>query len=165
MFFLLRMGFLLAVVLALLPLGLKGESGRDVSVFEAFGLVQAVIADARGFCDRQPQACDVGGQMVVHFKEKAQVGARWLYEAMGDATATDAPKTDAPKTAGAPAPAPGVTASGLDPARMPSAGQLHLTPQDLLPVWGGGGSLQATPPPASPASVPASAPLPPRRPA
>lgn len=163
MFFLLRMGFLLAVVLALLPLGLKGESGRDVSVFEAFGLVQAVIADARGFCDRQPQACDVGGQMAVHLKEKAQVGARWLYQAVGEAQAPDAAKA-ASTAAGAPAPAG--TAISLDPARMPSAGQLNLTPQDLLPAWGGGGNLQATPPaPALPASLPAAAPLPPRRPA
>ena len=163
MFFLLRMGFLLAIVLALLPLGLKGENGRDVSVFEAIGLVQAVIADARGFCDRQPQACDVGGQMVVHFKEKAQVGAKWLYETVGEARAPE-PAQDLAKSGGAPAPA--ATAAGLDPARLPSAGQLDLTPQDLLPAWGGGGNLHATPPArAVPASVPASAPLPPRRPA
>lgn len=158
MFFLLRMAFWLTLVVLLLPLGLRGGSGSDVSVVDAFGAAQAVVSDAGGFCERQPQACAVGGQMFSHLLEKAQLGAKWLYETVGT-----------PKEAAAPTPEQpvGPAHPGLDPAAMPSAGQLELTPQDLMPAWGGGGALHPTPPASavSPASSPTRAPLPPRRPA
>lgn len=172
MFFLIRMGFWLGLVLLLLPLGLKGQSGQDVSVIEAFGAFQAVVADARGFCARQPEACAVGGQMASHLMEKAQVGAKWLYQAVGEPTRGEAfgqgggPGSSQAIGQGA---GPAGTqqahpaAFGLDTSAMPAAGQLQLTPQDLLPAWGGGESVRR-----APAAVPASttpAPLPPRRPA
>lgn len=159
MFFLLRMSFWLALVVLLLPLGLRGENGHDVSVFDAFGAFQAVVADARGFCDRQPQACAVGGQMVSHLMEKAQVGAKWLYEAVGEPAD---PKNRPPAALAQPG------RSGLDTSAMPSAGQLELTPQDLLPVWGGSesGKPTAAIPRAPAAPAPSGQPpLPPRRPA
>ena len=34
----------------------------------------------RGFCERQPQACEVGGQVAVAIGHKAEAGARTLYE-------------------------------------------------------------------------------------
>lgn len=149
MFFLFRLAFWLGLVLLLLPFGLKGSDGQDVSVFEAFGAVQAVVADARGFCERQPQACAVGGQMVGHLTEKAQVGAKWLYQALGTAGGDGQPGAHPPS-------APG------------SAGVLELTPQDLLPAWGGGEAGRTVLPAAGPGPAvpaPAGPPLPPRRPA
>lgn len=154
MFFLIRMAFWLTLVVLLLPLGLRGESGHDVSVIDAFGAAQSVVSDARGFCERQPQACAVGQQMFAHLLEKAQVGAKWLYEAVGEphrAADGDTPPQSVP-------PAPRT----LDPSAMPSSGQLQLTPQDLMPAWGGGASLQPAP---AAAPTPSGAPLPPRRPA
>lgn len=146
MFFLLRLAFWLGLVLLLLPLGLKGSDGQAVSVFDAFGAAQAVVADMRGFCERQPQACAVGGQMATHLAEKAQVGAKWLYQALGS------------EHDGAPAATPGST-----PA--PASGALDLTPQDLLPTWGGGQNGRTITPPAPQPATQQGPPAPPRRPA
>lgn len=154
MFFLLRVAFFwLVVLIILVPFALKGQDGQDVSVFDAFGAAQAVVADARGFCQRQPDACAVGGQMVTHVVQKAQSGFRWVYEFTGGAQG-------AGKTAAAPAGPPA-------PA---------LTPHDMQPVWGGSDNVQPILPPSMPGPAPAAAqplpfapvpapPLPPRRPA
>ncbi|MGE4371333.1 MAG: DUF5330 domain-containing protein [Xanthobacter sp.] len=115
MFFLLRMTFWIGLLLVLLPLGLKGTTGKDISMFDAFGAVQAVVADAGGFCERQPEACAVGGQMVSHLTEKAQAGAQWLAETLSEQTA----------------PSTNVAQEGEG-----------LTPRDLAPEWGGGGKAQ-----------------------
>lgn len=114
MFFLLRMTFWIALLLLLLPLGLKGTTGKDVSMFDAFGAVQAVVSDAGGFCDRQPTACAVGGQMASHLTEKAQAGAQWLAEALNSG------KANGP-------------ASGHE-----SPESFGLKADDLSPEWGGG---------------------------
>lgn len=140
MFFLLRMAFWVALVLLLLPLGLKGTTGQDVSVFDAFGAAQAVIADARGFCSRQPDACAVGGQMVTHLTEKAQAGAQWL----SDTLTSHAPSA---------APAAETAAPGNG-----TAGTQGLTPQDLAPAWGGGDKVPPAGAAAQPAPVPAKRP-------
>lgn len=152
MFFLLRLAFWVGLVLLLLPLGLKGTDGKEVSVFDAFGAAQALVADLKGFCERQPQACAVGGQMASHLVEKAQVGAKWLHDSIGSAPSGDG--------------------SAHPPAGVPGAGQtgaLDLSPQDLLPVWGGGENGRTVLPqgaqPGAPAAPAAPAPLPPRRPA
>ncbi|MFG1430219.1 DUF5330 domain-containing protein [Xanthobacter sp. V2C-8] len=137
MFFLLRMAFWISLVLLLLPLGLKGTSGQDVSVFDAFGAVQAVVADARGFCARQPEACAVGGQMATHLAEKAQAGAKWISDTLAARESTPAAE---PAAAGTQA---------LSPQ--------SLTPQDLAPGWGGGEKVQ-------PAAAPQGVPVPAKRP-
>ncbi|MDI4658982.1 DUF5330 domain-containing protein, partial [Xanthobacter autotrophicus] len=126
MFFLLRLAFWIGLVLLLLPLGLKGTDGKEVSVFDAFGAVQALVADLKGFCERQPQACAVGGQMATHLVEKAQVGAKWLHDSIGSAPAGEG------------APHPPAALPGAGQAGAGQAGALDLSPQDLLPVWGGG---------------------------
>lgn len=163
MFFLFRLAFWLGLVLLLLPFGLKGSDGRDVSVFDAFGAAQALVTDLRGFCDRQPQACAVGGQMAGHLAEKAQVGARWVYETIGR-------HEGAPPAL--PAPVPGQAPSQQGAAK---SGALELTPQDLLPLWGGGDAAKLVVPQGfQPAAAPTpqvttpaqpQPPLPPRRPA
>ncbi|MDQ0505217.1 DUF5330 domain-containing protein [Xanthobacter agilis] len=134
MFFLLRMAFWIALVLLLLPLGLKGTTGQDVSVFDAFGAAQAVVADVRGFCTRQPDACAVGGQMVTHLTEKAQAGAKWLSDTLSSHGSSGATATGAPQN--------------LTPQ--------DLTPQDLAPAWGSGEKVQ-------PASAPQPVPAPAKR--
>ncbi len=81
MFFLLRMAFWLTVVAVLLPSGTKSTS-RDAQIdaMQAATLAGAAVSDVRGFCDRQPDACVVGGKVVVALGHKAEAGARTIYE-------------------------------------------------------------------------------------
>ena len=43
-------------------------------------LAGAAVSDMRGFCDRQPDACVVGGKVAVALGHKAEAGARTIYE-------------------------------------------------------------------------------------
>ncbi|WP_029003686.1 DUF5330 domain-containing protein [Azorhizobium doebereinerae] len=148
MFFLIRMAFWLALILLILPIGLTSDGGRQVGAWQALSAVQAAIADARGFCQRQPDACAVGGEMLGHLTDKAQAGAKWVYDTIGT------PKGEHGKADAQAAPA--------EPARQ-NAGKdgeasHDLTPQDLAPAWAVEPARAA--PPAAPGM-----PLPPRRPA
>jgi hypothetical protein len=81
MFFLLRVAFWLSIVVVLLPAGPKSDpSAPAVSTFEAIGAAQAALKDARGFCAREPEACAIGSQALHVFGQKAQHGAKMLYE-------------------------------------------------------------------------------------
>ena len=82
MFFLLRMAFWLGVVCLLLPsTGTKSTSpGAQVDAVQAVTLASAAVSDARGFCDRQPAACKVGGKVAAALGRRAEAGARTLYE-------------------------------------------------------------------------------------
>jgi uncharacterized protein DUF5330 len=111
MFFLLRMAFWLGVVCVLLPGNTAPQAQIDTA--GAVSAAGAAVSDMRGFCDRQPQACVVGGKVAVAIGHKAEAGARTLYE-MVAARLTDSDKTDPRK----PAAAPGT-----------------LTPADLATGW------------------------------
>ena len=136
--FLIKAAFWLTVVVLLLPgdPGSRGDARQQVSAIEALGAAQAAVEDATGFCDRKPDACVVGSQAFQTFGEKAQHGAKLLYELL---SARFAAKHDAaPRNTGS-------VKSG------PRPGQHTLEPDDLSPAWTG--------PDAKPV------PLPPRRPA
>ena len=76
MFFLLRMTFWLGLVCVLLP----GSGGDAPATKIDPATAGAAVSDMRGFCERQPQACEVGGQVAVAIGHKAEAGARTLYE-------------------------------------------------------------------------------------
>jgi len=78
MFFLLRMAFWLCVVCVLLPsIGSQSnDPDTQIDPKQAVTLASAAVTDARGFCDRQPDACQVGGSLVVALGHKAEAGAR-----------------------------------------------------------------------------------------
>lgn len=120
MFFLLRMVFWLGVVCVLLPSGgaktNSAEAGIDAT--QAVTLASAAVTDARGFCARQPDACAVGGKVAVAIGQKAEAGARTLYEFISA------------KLSEKPAPA---DKSKVVPA--PVAGNGTLTPADMQPAW------------------------------
>jgi hypothetical protein len=81
MFFLLRMSFWLALVCVLLPGG--GDNNKAIAQIDPVSAVSAAgaaVSDMRGFCDRQPQACVVGGKVAVALGQKAESGARALFE-------------------------------------------------------------------------------------
>ncbi len=84
MFFLLRVAFWLSLAILFIPAdpqsGPKETDGRDVSTFEAIGAAQSAYADVKGFCGRNPAACDVGRVALDTFAAKARTGARWVYE-------------------------------------------------------------------------------------
>ena len=87
MFFLLRVAFWLSIVVILLPAApvSKTESARPaIGAAEALGAARAAVDDARGFCDRQPDACVAGSQAFHAFGQKAQQGAKLLYEFLSD---------------------------------------------------------------------------------
>ena len=81
MFFLLRMAFWLGVVCVLLPSSTKSTSpDAQINATEAVTLASAAVSDARGFCERQPDACVTGGKVATALGHKAEAGARTLYE-------------------------------------------------------------------------------------
>jgi len=114
MFFLLRMAFWLGVVCVLLPSGSKTTSPEaKIDASEAVTLASAAVSDARGFCDRQPDACVTGGKVAVAIGHKAEAGARTLYEFVSKLRDK--------------------SASGEKAARPGSEGT--LTPADMAPGW------------------------------
>lgn len=139
MFFLLRVAFWLSIVVILLPAdpSKKADSTQAmVSPLEALGAAQAAVEDARGFCQRKPEACEIGSQAIQTFGQKAQMGSKYLYEFLSDRFG-DTPEEKA---------------TGTITARP---GRQTLTPDDAAPAW------KAPSRPAEHRVVP----LPPRRPA
>jgi len=136
MFFLLRVAFWLSVVVILLPSAPTSNPGRpQVGAVEALGAAQAAVEDARGFCSRRPDACETGSQAFHTFGQKAQHGAKILYEFLSDrfAEAPAAPRKDREET-----------------GSIARPGRHTLSAEDALPGW------------RDPESRPV--PLPPRRP-
>lgn len=82
MFFLLRCAFWIALVLLILPID-TGEDGKDgvgINPVAAFFAAQSTISDLSGFCERNPQTCETGGQAIAQIGAKAKVSARMIYE-------------------------------------------------------------------------------------
>ena len=91
MFFLLRIAFWLGLVLVLLPREKTPESDRlpQVGASEAVSAATAAVSDMSQFCKRQPAACEVGGQAATVIGQRAQAGARKLYQIIIDKRAPD----------------------------------------------------------------------------
>jgi Family of unknown function (DUF5330) len=86
MFFLLRLVFWIGLVLVLLPRDKTPESDKtaQISASEAVSAASAAVSDMSQFCKRQPAACDVGGQAATVIGQRAQAGARKLYQIITD---------------------------------------------------------------------------------
>jgi hypothetical protein len=113
MFFLLRMAFWIGLVCVLVPSANKDGSPLDAG--QALTVASAAMSDARGFCERQPQACVAGGQVASALGQKAEAGARTLFQLISEKL-TEKP---ADKSAGQPAAASDhgtLTATDLQPA-------------------------------------------------
>lgn len=124
MFFLLRMTFWLGVVCVLLSAGGTQPTSPEaqINTSEAVTLASAAVSDARGFCDRQPEACTAGGKVAVAIGHKAEAGARMIYEFI---TAKLANSEPAAKT-------PAKTAAKTPPVL---AGNGTLNQSDVQPAW------------------------------
>ena len=123
MFFLLRAAFWLTIVLALLPTGSSHTSVRGPQVGEAISAAGATVSDMRHFCVRQPEACEVGSQVAVMIGQRAQAGAKLLYDLFNEHSG------------------PGETGSlsGAKPdpaaAAAPGTAKTALTPGDRAQTW------------------------------
>jgi len=138
MCFLIKAAFWLTIVVLLLPAdSARQNQSAQVGPIEAFGAAQAAVEDASGFCMRKPEACEIGSQAFQSFGEKAQHGAKLLYEFLSSRFAD---KTDSSVH--------GATGS-IKLERKP--GQHTLTPSDLEPEWGGPDSRAVPMPPRRPA--------------
>jgi len=119
MFFLLRVAFWLTVVLVLLPSG--GSQKPKESQFGAADAVvaaTAAVSDMSKICDRQPDACTAGSNAAVAIGQRAQAGARMVYEFITDR----------------------IVHSDATPARtvpVHPGSQSTLRPDDLEPAWRG----------------------------
>ncbi len=121
MFFVLRMAFWLGVVCVLLSSGGKSTSpDAQIDASQAVTLASAAVTDVRGFCERQPDACEAGGKVAVALGHKAEAGARTLYEFISKLREKSADKTDGKGNAA-------ITGS------VGNSGT--LTPTDLAPAW------------------------------
>ena len=90
MFFLLRMAFWLGLVLVLLPREKSPDAKvPQIGAAEAVSAATAAVQDMSQFCKRQPAACDVGGQAATVIGQRAQDGARKLYQIIIDKRAPD----------------------------------------------------------------------------
>src|SRR6185437_10972149 len=98
----------------------------QIDATQAMTLAGAAVSDARGFCERQPDACKVGGKVAVALGHKAEAGARTLYEFVS----TKITEKSAPEQK---------TASKGAAKVVPVANVDHgtLTPTDLTPAWHG----------------------------
>jgi hypothetical protein len=80
------MAFWLGLVLVLLPREKTPESEKlpQIGASEAVSAATAAVSDMGQFCKRQPAACEVGGQAATVIGQRAQDGARKLYQIITD---------------------------------------------------------------------------------
>ncbi len=132
MFFLLRVAFWLTLVCLLVPGTKSSAPDAHIDAGQAFTVASAAMSDARGFCERQPQACSVGNQVASAIGHKAEDGARTLYQLIsgrvGDKPAGKAAQKHVD-----------VIAEKLAEMQrsIPVASRGTLTPSDLQPAWQG----------------------------
>jgi hypothetical protein len=121
MFFLLRMAFWLGLVLVLLPREKTPESEKlpQLGASEAVSAATAAVSDMSQFCKRQPAACEVGGQAATVIGQRAQQGARKLYQIITDKRPPDHTGS----------------IDGAGQAEDAVAPRDTLTPDDLLVEW------------------------------
>ena len=123
MWFLLRLAFWLGLILVLLPSGGSQSLPQSQgSAGEAFSAAQVAVADMQHFCERQRDACAVGSQVAFTLGQRAQAGAKILYEFLSEQFGDDR---------GA------VASTGSVPLPLAKPSQHTLRPSDLAAPWRG----------------------------
>lgn len=82
MFFLLRLAFFLGLVILLVPADQTEvkTGGRLISSTDMIVAASQALDDAKGFCERQPAACEVGHAFGDTYSAKARTAARMIYD-------------------------------------------------------------------------------------
>jgi hypothetical protein len=130
MFFLLRLVFWVGLVLVLLPRDKTPDSDKapQINASEAISAATAAVSDMSQFCKRQPAACEVGGQAATVIGQRAQGGARKVYQCITDKPEkSDKPDKRAPEHTG--------SIGTLDTSE--DAAHDTLTPDDMQIEWQG----------------------------
>ena len=129
MFFLLRMAFWLTIVCVLLPgTGEKTQSPEaKIDAVQAMTFAGAAVSDMRGVCERNAEACVVGGKVATAIGHRAEAGARTIIEFVSNQIADNkaAPVEEPARIAG-------VSTTG---ALGTSINHGTLTPTDMKPAW------------------------------
>jgi hypothetical protein len=137
MFFLLRVAFWLTIVLALLPSGGAQQSAQaKVGPTDAVVAAGAAVSDMSNFCDRQPDACVVGAQAAVAIGQRAQAGAKMVYEFFNDHASHGSQTGSVAKAGSGPKSQPKLAAAVHTVPASPGS-QSTLKASDLDPAWQG----------------------------
>jgi hypothetical protein len=125
MWFLLRLTFWIGLVLVLLPRDKTPDTDKlpQIGASEAVSAATAAVSDMSQFCKRQPTACEVGGQAATLIGQRAQAGAKKLYQII-----TDKRPPDHTGSIG--------RIESADPA-LAEASRDTLTPDDMQIEWQG----------------------------
>jgi len=127
MMFLLRMTFWLGVVCVLLPSGKSSAPTLSgVDTLQAVSAASATYSDMRGFCERQPDACAVGGQVASALGHRAQEGAKTIVEFISQQISEGAPHK--PASQNTLTPADTAPAFSMPAAQAIPAAQVPLPP-------------------------------------
>jgi hypothetical protein len=147
--FLFRITFWLGLVLVLLPRDKTPESEKlpQIGAADAVQAATAAVSDVTQFCKRQPAACEVGGQAATIIGQRAQDGAKKLYQIINDKKEQitndkhDGSKTDNNKTDNKKAPdhTGSIALAGEGDAAASEASRDTLTQDDLALEWRGPG--------------------------
>jgi len=143
MFFLLRMAFWLSVVLVLLPSGGPRQSAStpsaEIGAADAVSAASATIDDMRHFCTRQPEACAIGSQAAVAFGQRAQAGAKMVYDLVNERTAPRVTGSIADKASRPETPVAKVASEKSAGDKTARDKSVHdtLTASDTAPAWRG----------------------------
>jgi hypothetical protein len=137
MFFLLRLTFWIGLVLVLLPRDKTPDADKlpQINASEAVSAATAAISDMGQFCKRQPAACEVGGQAATAIGQRAQGGAKKLYQIITDkpdrSEKSDKSDKRAPDHTG--------SIAGMESAdaTRPDSARDTLTPDDMQIEWQG----------------------------
>ena len=121
MWFLFKVAFWLGIVLLLLPTGGSQSTPKmQVSAVEAMSAAKAAVTDMKQFCERQHDACLVGAQTAVALGQRAQVGAKMLYEYLNEQLGSGEPSL-----------------TSIIPDTPKKASQHTLMPEDIATPWRG----------------------------
>jgi len=132
--FLLRITFWLGLVLVLLPRDKTPESEKlpQIGAADAVQAATAAVSDMTQFCKRQPAACEVGGQAATIIGQRAQDGAKKIYQIINDKK-EQLEKTDKkePDHIGS------IAMAGEGDVEASATVRDTLTQDDLAPEWRG----------------------------
>ena len=94
-----RTAFWISVVLVLLPSGetKPQPEAAKVGAIDAISAATSAVADMSQFCGRNPDACETGAHAAAAFGQRAQAGAKMVYEFLSERLETGSVSHEADK--------------------------------------------------------------------
>ncbi|MCW1992555.1 hypothetical protein ACVI1J_007566 [Bradyrhizobium diazoefficiens] len=139
--FLLRITFWLGLVLVLLPRDKTPESEKlpQIGAADAVQAATAAVSDMTQFCKRQPAACEVGGQAASIIGQRAQDGAKKIYQIINDKKEQITNEKNEKSDKKAPDHTGSIALAGEGDTAASEAPRDTLTQDDLALEWRGPG--------------------------